>query len=305
MWTLLLALAFAGDRGARADDAASPDAYVPPPKERLWYTNSTFLRLNPLGLIEAGRVGWRHRLSTKDSLLWRDTYTWVAASAVVTPAWVRVGGYVEAQPIALLRVFAEVDGVQYFGSFDQVLSWSDPGVRFSDQTLATLGEAGENAPRGGWVATFGGTLQVKAGPVAIRSTAQLLRFDLALPDGHVVFYDQFWDRLAPNKGFMVLNDLDVLGLFGDVRVGARYTFSDGLDGQGRANDGALSQHRVGPMVAVQLKNDPPGARFNQPTVFVLAQWWVQHPYRTGEEQPAGLPLIAAGFAFNGDLLKGK
>jgi hypothetical protein len=87
-----------------------------------------------------------------------------------------------------------------------------------------------------------------------------------------------------------------------ARIGARYTFSDGLDGQGDANAGALSHHRLGPMFAYAIRNKVPGTRFNQPTVFAVTQWWLRHPYRTGEEQPAAFPLIALGFAFNGDLV---
>ncbi|MFT4623471.1 MAG: hypothetical protein ACI8PZ_002127 [Myxococcota bacterium] len=36
-------------------------------------------------------------------------------------------------------------------------------------------------------------------------------------------------------------------------------------------------------------------------MFAIAQWWAQHPYRTGDEQPAALPLIAFGVSFDGDL----
>ena len=46
--------------------------YTPPPPDRLWYSNSVFVRVNPLGLIDAYRIGWRHRLSTSDSVLLRD-----------------------------------------------------------------------------------------------------------------------------------------------------------------------------------------------------------------------------------------
>jgi hypothetical protein len=137
-------------------------------------------------------------------------------------------------------------------------------------------------------------VQAAAGPIAVRTTPQVTRYDLALPDGDVAFYDQFWDRLAPDGGFMVLDDTDLLVLAGPVRAGVRHTFSDHLDGTG--GDAGIAHHRVGPLVAWQLADRPPGAPTNDPTVFVLAQWWLQHPYRTG-----AFPLIAAGFAFTGDL----
>lgn len=304
LWMLWGVAAVAQDRGARADDAAAigDGVYVPPPKDRLYYSNSVFARGNPLGLIDVFRIGWRHRLSDKDSLLLRDTSTFVAASVIATPAWARVGAYAEVQPIALLRVFADVSAIGYFGTFDQALSWDDPSARYSDQTIAAEGDRAR--PTTGWVATVGGTLQAKAGPIAIRSTAQASRFDIDIDDD-VVFYDQYWDRLAPNKGLMLLNDLDVLYVRGDLRLGSRYTTTLNLTDRVEGADGSLTHHRVGPLIAYQLGTKPHGSAFNRPTVFALAQWWVQHPYRTGEEQPAGLPLIAAGFAFDGDLIPGK
>lgn len=128
----------------------------------------------------------------------------------------------------------------------------------------------------------------------------LTRYDLDLQDGDVVFYDQYWDRLAPDGGWMALNDADILALVNKTRIGLRHTFNDEL-GNDSGADSALANHRLGPLFAYQFHDKKPGNRFNQPTAFVIAQWWLQHPYRAGQEQPQGLPLIAAGFAFNGDL----
>jgi hypothetical protein len=272
-----------------------------PPANRLWYTNATYLRVNPLGLVDMYRIGWRRRLTQKQGLLWDDTYTLLGAGTTLTPAWARVGLYAEAQPIALLRVFADIGFVGYFGNFDQVLSWSDPAARFSDQTLSSLGEAGAHRATTGSTVTLGGALRAKAGPIAIRDTAQLTRLDLDLPSGEAWFYDQLSDRLVPDGGFVVLNDLDLLVVTGGLRAGARHTFTDNLSGDPEGTDGALAQHRLGPLVALQLADKDPGAVFNQPTLFLLVQWWLVHPYRTGQEQPAALPLVAAGFSFNGDL----
>jgi len=296
-------VAMASDRGARADDAAfaaeEDGAYVPAPAQRLWYSNATFARVNPLGLIDNYKLGLRSRLSTKDSVLLQDTYTFVGMNVMATPAYSRIGGYAEAQLLAVLRVFAQVDGVGYYGTFDQVQSFSDRTVRYSDQALSDSGDDAE--PMTGWVSTTGGTLRMKVGPIAVRSTAQVTRYDLALGDDGLYFYDQYWDRLAPDGGWMTLNDLDVLYVKGKLRLGLRHTFTDNLDGTGGRFDAALATHRLGPLFAWQFKDHAPGKRFNQPTVFVVAQPWLQHAYRTGDEQPAALPLIAAGFAFNGDL----
>jgi hypothetical protein len=296
-----ISIGAAQDRGARGDDVAfarDDDAvYEAGPRDRLSYTNASFARVNPLGLINVFRVGWKRRLSQKDSLLFRDTYAFAAANVLATPAKTRLGVYGEAQLLSVFRVFAEVNSVGYYGTIDQVMSWDDPAAVFSDQTIAARGGS---APTTGWVVNTGATVRAAVGPVAIRSTAQVSHYDLNLPDGDVVFYDQFWDRLAPDGGWMVLNDLDVLLLAGNARIGVRHTFTDQIGGTSGV-DSSLAHHRVGPLLAYQFHDKPKGTRFNQPTAFLVCQWWAQHPYRTGQEQPAGLPLIAVGFAFNGDL----
>lgn len=304
VWLVMAALgvASAQDRGARGDDAGFEGAeedYQPPPKSRLYYSNASFARVNPLGLVNIYRLGLRKRLSTSDHVLLQDTYAFIGPTTLVTPAYARLGLQVEAQVLSVLRVFGQVEGIGYFGTFDQVLSFDDPTARYSDRTIIDLGDAGEHQPRAGWVFVAGFTARAAAGPIAIRSTGQVQRYSLGLPDGDVVFYDQYWDRLAPNNGLMWLQDSDVLGLFGKARIGVRHTFSDNFGDV--AGDGGIAHHRVGPLLAWQFRDDAPGARANQHTLFLLAQWWLQHPYRAGQEQPQALPVIALGFAFNGDL----
>jgi hypothetical protein len=297
---LCAAPAAAQDRGARGDDAAyeveDPDAYTPPPRDRLWYSNASYARVNPLGLVNLHRLGWRRRLSTRPSILFQDTYAFLGGAATLTPAWSRVGGYAEVQPLALLRVFTEVTAVGYYGTFDQVLTFPTDG-RFSDRSIQAEGDRAE--PTLGWTFTVGGTLRAAVGPVAARSTSQALRFDLSGTADGQYFYDQLSDRLAPDEGWLLLTDTDLLFVGDELRLGVRHTFTDTLDGS-TGTDAALAHHRLGPLFAWQFTDKAPGARFNQPTLFVLAQWWLQHPYRTGDEQPRALPLVAVGFAFNGD-----
>lgn len=294
------------------DTEAPPDAtqrivYPKPkrndiPAHRLYYDFALFARINPLGLISTASIGYRGRLmDNPDSLLFNDTYVFAGLSLRGSPAFGRIGGRVEVSPIAVWKAFASYEFVGYFGTFDQIQGFDSPFARYSDQTLNTLPPPIATI---GSVFTVGTTLQAKAGPVAIRSTFQATRFDMQLEGDDAFFYDQYWDRLAPNRQFMFLNDFDVLGFVKKARIGMRWTWSDGNMGT-TAGDGALAHHRLGPLFAWQFHDRGPGARFEQPTLFVLAQWWLQHPYRTGVEQPQGLPLIAIGLAFKGDLIGDK
>lgn len=292
----------------KAEEEEAGPAYTiipsrnPIPRHRLTYSFALFGRINPLGLISTFDLGYRGRLMDSDGLLFSDTYVFVGMSARASPAFGRVGGTFEISPIAVWKAWVTYEFVGYFGTFDQIQGFTTPTERYSDKTLANLPGVIQTI---GSVLTLGTTLQAKLGPVAVRSTFSAVRFDLELEDGDRYFYDQFWDRLAPNKQFMFLNDLDVLGFVSNARIGARWTWSDGIMGNDNQGDAALAHHRFGPLFAWQFHDRGPGARWDTPTLFVLAQWWLQHPYRTGDEQPAGLPLIAIGLAFKGDLLGDK
>lgn len=268
------------------------------PRHRLWYSNATFARLNPLGLIEQFGMGWRYRLIDSDSVLFEDTYTLLGVTARVSPAFARGGVQAELAPIAVWKAWGAIEGVGYFGTFDQVTGFTDADAVYDDDTLSALGQG--QATRG-WVATAGTVLQAKVGPVALRSTFQGTRYDLELPEGERFFYDQFWDRLAPDERWMLLNDLDLMVMFEHARVGGRWTWSDALIDEGDAVAGQ-AQHRAGPLFAWQFKDAPAGTRFNRPTVFAMAQWWLEHPYRDGTVSSQAMPLVALGFAFQGDLL---
>lgn len=289
------------DPNTPVEEVPEDEARNPIPKHRLYYSNALFARVNPLGLIDVLTLGWRYRLMESDSVLFNDTYAYLGMSARASPAFGRIGGHAEIAPIAVWKAWVDVEAVGYFGTFDQITGFPGTDAVYDDRTLSDLGQARATL---GWVLTVGTVLQGKVGPVAIRSTFQATRYDLQLEAGDQFFYDQYWDRLAPNRNFMFLNDFDVLGIVGKARIGARWTWSDAIMGD-NTTDGALAHHRVGPLFAWQFHDRGPGARFNKPTIFALAQWWAQHPYRTGAEQPVGLPLIALGFAFQGDLLGPK
>lgn len=268
------------------------------PKHRLFYTNSTFLRYNPLGAINTFSMGWRYRLMESDSVLFEDTYLYLGPSATLSPAFGRVGARAEIAPIALFRAWTTVEGVYYFGTFDQITGFPGPDSVYDDDTLDQLAQG---VPTTGWILTTGAVLQAKVKTIAIRSTFQAIRFDLDMEDGETYFYDQVWDRLAPDEQWMGLNDLDVMHVGDKLRLGARWTWSNAFIEESDAV-AAMAHNRVGPLFAWQFKDDGPGTRFNKPTFFALAQWWVTHPYRTGEISSQAVPLFAFGLAFQGDLI---
>ena len=110
------------------------------PKHRLWYSNATFARVNPLGLVESLTLGWRYRLMDSDSVLFEDTYSLLGVTVNTTPAYTRGGVRAEIAPIAVWKAWATLEGIGYFGTFDQITSFPDADAVYDDDTLEALGQ---------------------------------------------------------------------------------------------------------------------------------------------------------------------
>ena len=145
----------------------------------------------------------------------------------------------------------------------------------------------------------GALLQGKIGPLALRDTLQLFRSDLSVHGGDTVYYDAITDMLVPAHGWFFTNDADAIVIVSPhLYLGLRHSLAQafGLD--------ISPQHRLGPLVVWRLFEAAAGThpRFDGPSIVVLLQWQLWHPYRVGQEIAQALPLMALGFAFNGDLL---
>jgi hypothetical protein len=148
------------DRGmdpAPPKDADGAKKGVKIPKDRLTYSSATFARINPLGLISVAQVGWRHRLANKpaSNVLFGDTYTYLAAVSRVSPAFGRLGAHLEVSPIAVFKAWVDLEGVGYFGSFDQVTGFADASPAYDDDSLDAMARG---QATGGWVFTGGAVL---------------------------------------------------------------------------------------------------------------------------------------------------
>lgn len=276
-----------------------------PPQHRLVQKHTFALRYNPLGLLYAGNLTYRSRLYEAASTALRDNFIGGGLTATASPAFLRVGPMLEVNPLTVFGLWASVQFVQYFGTFNLYQGFASANSDFSDTALRRT--AGQTTR--GWELTIGANLQFKVKSIVVRSQARLLRPDMNGDDR--IFYDQFYDLGVPNRGWFLTNDLDVVwqGLDNRLIAGARYTASVPFyDARRHVVPGEPapdnSNHRVGPFIGFTFKSED-GARFNTPTVFLLVQWFLVHPYRTGVDTPRALPLIGVGFQFTGDFLPVK
>lgn len=291
------------------------EAQVPAqPETRLFYSNLFAARVNPLGIADYARFTFQYRLFEDDSPILAQNYVGAGVSMALSPAWGRVGPIVEVQPLSILRLYAQYVFVGYFGSFNLFASFPSASSDFSDTAIREAPDAGRGsyATIGGEL-TLGATLQMKIGPIAARSLFRAVYSSYDMERGDRVMYDQIIDIAVPNDGWYLTNDLDLLALieFDDdiqLAMGGRYTYTHAFyedshfqPGEDRELAPDNDIHRLGPIFALRLDSDP-GARFDNPTIVLLAQWHLVHRFRTGADVTVGLPYLALAFTFQGDLL---
>ena len=270
-----------------------------PPQHRIVHRNLLALRANPLGAGWEGRFAYRYRLYASESIALRDNFLGLGIAPGLTPTYARLGLYAEAQPTTFLGFWAIYEAMQYFGDFNQLQSFPFARVDFSDLALKAYPPG---YPAFGTLFTFGVNVNLRFGKIIVRDVFKVVRPDFGLRRNDTVFYEQLSDLLLPNRRVTLINDLDVLyqapldGLF----VGLRYSVGDPIYGieNGVAEN---STHRLGPICAYRFF-DHDGRRFNQPTVAVVVNWYLKHPYRTGQETPTAIPYFALAFQTSGDFL---
>lgn len=285
---------------------------------QLRYQTVTVLRLNPLGLINQSQIGYRYRLWDPEDnspnaplgqKILQNTFAGISFAPSFSPAFARPGVLVELMPLALLKLSALYERQYHYGTFDTIQSYASPNAEFSDEDQDKGGEAGLNYSTSGESLTLAALLQMKVGKIAARTNfrAQWTKMDTRRDDP--VYYDIMFDVMQNAEGWMYTTDSDLLYYASDTLIlGVRHTWltvdypddawPDGVD-RGPADDN-IPLHRVGP-IAVYRLNNTTGTAFNQPTIFMMANWWLKHRYRTGDETSQAFPYVLLGFAFNGDL----
>jgi hypothetical protein len=283
---------------------AATETPPPLPESRLYLTDLTILRVNPMGLETQMRLGYQRRLYDAESLALRDNFVYGGTYVRLSPAAVRTAGVFEAQPVSLLNLRFSVEYLRYFGTSGYLQSAPTTEADFSDSALADAEASAYST--GGLHATFEPLLQVKFGPVAVRSRALVGYFDMDLRAGDRVWYEGTLDAPLPGNGLTFANDLDVLYLtdFG-LTAGTRYSAVVPQYSKAQSPGGTdTSHHRVG-LLAAYTFFDEGYTAFNKPTVVLITSWYLKHRYRTGADVPRAVPYVVAGFAFTSDLLDAR
>ena len=309
-----------------APGPAGADPAEPPPQPASWrlmLSSLTVLRANPTGLETRARFGLQKRLYRSEAKLSENNFGFAGAFAKLNPAgaFLALGG--ELQPLSILNLRAAAEVQRYFGAFGVLQSFPSANAIYSDAALDDL--AGTARGASALRVQLQPTLQVRAGPIALRAQLQLDYWDLALRAGDVAAYEPTLDTLLPDRGFTLSADTDALYV-GRRRlaVGLRHSYVRplyrGAHFTGAADqaayDGANAHQRLGLIGAYTLRDAGP-SRFNKPTLILIASWYLSHRFRAGapEVLPAGgrsadytsraFPYLLAGFAFESDFLPAR
>jgi hypothetical protein len=268
-------------------------------------------RTNPIGLGIGTRLALRRQLYHSDAVALRDNAAAGAVTAVVTPAFTRVGAAAEVSPASFATLFATWERYDFFGtvgmaqSFPSAASNSGPAELARRAALPPGSSESPYALKGQQV-TVGATLGVQVGHWLVRDQARLFWNQADLRGGDRVFWDPSVDLIVGNGGWAVADDLDVAWTDGRLTAGLTFNVlksllrsSDYLPGE-RSSPVDAWRARLGPSVNYTW-SEPVGSRF-VPSAFAQVQWWLVHPYRTGQEAPALVPWIYLGVSAAGDLL---
>lgn len=280
------------------------------PDWRFVINNLLIFRNNPIGLEDQIRVGVQKRLLHREGALFRDTFLFFGAYPKLNPAYLKAGPSLELQPLSVFNLRAAVEVVEYYSTFGFLQSYGSPLANYSDTARDAADKIdGAAYATSGVHAMIEPTLQLKLGPIVVRDKFSAEYWRMNLHGNDTVFYDATLDTLVPGNGWVVANDLDALYLtkFG-LTVGARYSavkpfykksdYAPGDDVSVNHN----GHQRLGAIIAYTFF-DHGYTSFNKPSILVIASWYLQHQYRTGQDVSQALPYLVVGFAFQSDAMK--
>lgn len=259
----------------------------------LHHQSLTTGRLNPLGLITRYMLELRHRLHASEAPALAENFVGLSLHPVLTPASARIGAELAVQPLTILRLAARYELSSFFGYLDQLQSFPTASADYSDSALDEREDAAYSTTGRHLVLTA--LVRARVGDFAVRDTFQAVHSTLDLAAGDRFFLDSVLDVLVPRRGWVASNDADLLW-FADAHwtVGIRHTYT-------WTEARPSSNQRLGPLLAYTFGHAAPSA-FERPTLILLTGWYLEHPFRTGQDVSGVMPCVVLGFSFQGRLL---
>lgn len=306
----LVLLLFCWSTANAAVKAISPPAQPEPdiPHLRLTMTNLLVGRVNPLGLEDQLRIGLQQVLYDKESPALRDNFIFFGAAPKLNPAFLKFGPAIEIQPLSVFNLKLGMELFRWFGSFSYMQSFYSPLANWSDSAIERGKDAGRNYVTTGIHVIIEPTIRLKVGPIAVVNRFSAEYWHMGVHTGDTVFYEPTEDTAVPANGWVLTNDLDVLYLtkfrfVAGVRysvVAPQYSAADLKPGD-VVDASTNRQQRIGPLFAYTFFRRG-YAHFDNPTLVLIVNWYVEHRFRTGADVNQGIPYGVLAFAFTSDFI---
>jgi hypothetical protein len=292
----------------RAEEPPEEEPYV---HEGLVYRSITAARYNPLGLSSFFRLGYRHAaLTGHQPPVLQSTYVQLNGIMTATPAYLRGGARFDIQPLAILNLVLAYEGIQFFGTFDSLQSFSTVNEDFSDAAQSRRTDKGLSRVTNGRLLTINPTFQIRLWKITLVSSAEFVYTDIKVPAGDRFYYDLPYSLLAPRNGWMVGSETDLsFALTRRFNLGLRLAVyhawypAEAIAGATARADAITPIVYFGPTAAFKFRAINGASRFKNATVFLILAWWLRNPYRTGQEVSAAIPYPTLVFAFEGEVPK--
>jgi hypothetical protein len=131
--------------------------------------NSIGASFNPLGLQDVLDVSWKRSLSASQNPLLSEAHVSFGLSQRLTPAYDRLGLWLEVAPLSVLDIRAGVEPVVYFGTFKSLLYFPEYSARFDDDARKARGDEAAAGLAGR--AYLSPTFKLRVGSVLLRARA--------------------------------------------------------------------------------------------------------------------------------------
>jgi hypothetical protein len=184
-------------------------AAVPPAAAQTRELRETFGgSVNTPGVQNNLELAWTWKLSDSTSPLLSDAHFAVGLADSLSPAYNRLGAWVELSPLSILDLRAGIEPAVYFGTFSSLTDYASYDGVFDTDTRKARDEAGDKSFGTGGRAYVGPTLKLKFGQVIVVSGAEF-EWWRASNDGPY-FYEPTRDLLLKSEGDSMVQGQNLL-----------------------------------------------------------------------------------------------
>jgi hypothetical protein len=164
--------------------------------------------VNTPGVQNNLELTWTWKLSNSTSPLLSDAHFAVGLTDGLSPAYNRLGAWVELSPLSILDLRAGLEPAVYFGTFSSLTDYASYDGAFDTDTRKARDKAGDKSFGTGGRAYVGPTLKLKLGRVILVSGAEF-EWWRASNDGPY-FYEPTRDLLLKSDGDSMVQGQNLL-----------------------------------------------------------------------------------------------